>query len=259
MSAFYLADTQLAWRCADQGKIRAMSIIIAIETSSETASCALLNGDVIVARSSSGVRTHSQSILPMLQELLAEAGLSVAQCDAIAFGAGPGSFTGVRTACGIAQGLAYGADLPVLPLITLEAMALACHQRTGATEIVTVLDARMGEVYWAQYRYANGLQVLVAPALCAPGDVAPLPTDSPLSACGNGLSSYPDGFARHAFGTQAHPDIMPHASELAQLARSALAKGAAVAPAEAQPLYLRNKIAFTSAERLVINAAKAAS
>ena len=124
-----------------------MSIILAIETSSELASCALLNGDTLLARESSGVRTHSQSILPMVQELLAEAGLTLKQCDAIAFGAGPGSFTGVRTACGIAQGLAFGASLPVVPLVTLEAMALACHRQTGATEILAVLDARMGEVY----------------------------------------------------------------------------------------------------------------
>ena len=102
-----------------------MSIILAIETSSELASCALLNGATLIARESSGVRTHSQAILPMVQELLAEAGISLAQCDAIAFGAGPGSFTGVRTACGIAQGLAYGAGLPVLPLVTLDAMARA--------------------------------------------------------------------------------------------------------------------------------------
>jgi tRNA threonylcarbamoyladenosine biosynthesis protein TsaB len=92
-----------------------MPIILAIETSSELASCALLCGDVLLARASCGVRTHSQSILPMVQELLAEAGIALRDCDAIAFGAGPGSFTGVRTACGIAQGLAFGAGLPVVP------------------------------------------------------------------------------------------------------------------------------------------------
>ncbi|MEJ7806830.1 MAG: tRNA (adenosine(37)-N6)-threonylcarbamoyltransferase complex dimerization subunit type 1 TsaB, partial [Telluria sp.] len=160
-----------------------MPIILAIETSSEMASCALLSGAAVLSRQSSGVRTHSQSILPMVQELLAEAGVTLSQCDAIAFGAGPGSFTGVRTACGIAQGLAYGAGLPVLPLVTLDAMALACRQQTGATNVLAVLDARMGEVYWAQY---CGAQIVAGPVLCPPADVAPLPVEGALTACGNG-------------------------------------------------------------------------
>ncbi|MGB9109017.1 MAG: tRNA (adenosine(37)-N6)-threonylcarbamoyltransferase complex dimerization subunit type 1 TsaB, partial [Telluria sp.] len=147
-----------------------MPIILAIETSSELASCALFNSDAGAAasplsRETAGVRTHSQSVLPMVQELLREAGIKLADCDAIAFGAGPGSFTGVRTACGVAQGLAFGASLPVLPLVTLEAMAEACRARNGATEVLAVLDARMNEVYWAQYRYAGGAwHAVVAPA-----------------------------------------------------------------------------------------------
>lgn len=233
-----------------------MPIILAIETSSETASCALLSGTAVLTRESSGVRTHSQSILPMVQELLAEAGVTLAQCDAIAFGAGPGSFTGVRTACGIAQGLAYGAGLPVLPLVTLDAMALACRQQTGATDILAVLDARMGEVYWAQYR---GAELVAGPALCAPADVAPVAAEDPLTACGNGFAAYPDAFASAPYAAAALTAIMPHAQQVAQLAVAALAAGLAVPAAQAQPLYLRNKIAYTSAERLVINAAKAAA
>src|SRR5450759_3407814 len=135
-----------------------MSIIIAIETSTELASAALLHGDQVLTREVSGVQTHSQTILPMVQSLLAQAGISLAQCDAIAFGAGPGSFTGVRTACGIAQGLAFGLDLPVLPIVTLLAMAQACRESGLASDVLCVLDARMGEVYWAQYRYADGWQ-----------------------------------------------------------------------------------------------------
>ena len=236
-----------------------MSIILAIETSSELASCALLNGDTLLARESSGVRTHSQSILPMVQELLAEAGITLKDCDAIAFGAGPGSFTGVRTACGIAQGLAFGASLPVVPLVTLEAMALACHLQTGATEILAVLDARMGEVYWAQYRYGGGLKVVAEPALCAPVDVAPVAVDAPLAACGNGFSAYPEAFADRAYAAGALAAIMPHAADIARLGSLALAAGSAVPSAQAQPIYLRNKVAYTSAERQVINASKAAA
>jgi tRNA threonylcarbamoyladenosine biosynthesis protein TsaB len=233
-----------------------MPIILAIETSSELASCALLAGDAVISRESSGVRTHSQSVLPMVQELLREAGLGLSDCDALAFGAGPGSFTGVRTACGVAQGLAFGAGLPVLPLVTLEAMALACHERTGATELLAVLDARMGEVYWAQYRWADGLQTVSAPALCAPEAVAPLPAEG-LAACGNAFSAYPEAFAQRPFAAGALADILPHARELARLAAPAFAAGKAVPAAQAQPLYLRNKVAYTSAERQAINAAKA--
>ncbi|SFM17660.1 tRNA (adenosine(37)-N6)-threonylcarbamoyltransferase complex dimerization subunit type 1 TsaB [Rugamonas rubra] len=232
-----------------------MPIILAIETSSELASCALLRDDVVLSRESSGVRTHSQAILPMVQELLAEAGIALADCAAIAYGSGPGSFTGVRTACGIAQGLAFGANLPVVPVVTLDAMALACHQQSAAADILAVLDARMGEVYWAQYHYADGLRAVLAPALSAPEAVAP--QGSP-AACGNGLSAYAEAFAGRDFAAAAQPLVMPHAVQIAQLARLALAAGATVTAAEAQPLYLRNKIAFTSAERRDINAEKAA-
>lgn len=236
-----------------------MPNILAIETSAELASCALLAGDTVIVRSTPGVRSHSQSILPMVQQLLNEAGIALADCDAIAFGAGPGSFTGVRTACGVAQGLAYGAGLPVLPLVTLEAMAEACRTATGATEVLAVLDARMGEVYWAQYRFIDGgwLEV-VAPTLSAPQDVTPAPAAAGgLQACGNGFAEYAAAFAGMPFAQGALPGIVPHARELALLARGALAAGQGMPAAQAQPIYLRNKVAYTSAERQVINAAKA--
>jgi tRNA threonylcarbamoyladenosine biosynthesis protein TsaB len=233
-----------------------MPIILAIETSSELASCALLTGSTVIARESSGVRTHSQSVLPMVQELLAEAGVTLADCDAVAFGAGPGSFTGVRTACGVAQGLAFGAGLPVAPLVTLEAMAQACRERGGANEVLAVLDARMGEVYWAQYRFDNGWQVVLEPALSSPDAVVPVPAAG-LVACGNGFAAYPEAFAGKPFAQGALADVMPHARELALLAAPVVAAGHAVPADRAQPLYLRNKVAYTSAERQAINAAKA--
>ena len=242
-----------------------MPTILAIETSSELASCALLQGERVLYRESSGVRTHSQSILPMLQALLREAGLALQDCDAIAYGAGPGSFTGVRTACGIAQGLAFGAALPVLPVVTLEAMALACRQQCGATDIVTVLDARMGEVYWARYAFADAgsaagasaalASTLVPPTLSAPAGVGAHGTL--VSACGNGLAAYAPAFEASGFGAGIHPGIMPHAVQIGQLARIAFAAGAGLPARDAQPLYLRNKIAFTSAERHAMQHAKA--
>lgn len=239
-----------------------MPTILAIETSSELASCALLRGELVSSRDSSGVRTHSQSILPMVQSLLDEAGIQLSDCDAIAYGCGPGSFTGVRTACGVAQGLAFGAALPVVPVVTLDAMALACRQQYQTDEIVAVLDARMGEVYWAQYRYADGWHAVVAPTLCAPQGVRPQeasPQGKRLNACGNGFAAYEAAFAGQDFASGAHPGIMPHAIQIGQLARIAFAAGAAVSPARAQPLYLRNKIAFTSAERRDMQEAKAAA
>lgn len=231
-----------------------MSTILALETSSELASCALLRGDVVLSRSSSGVRTHSQSILPMVQELLAEAGVTLADCDAIAYGSGPGSFTGVRTACGIAQGLAFGASLPVVPVVTLDAMALACQQAHGAQQVLTVLDARMGEVYWAQYDLSDGVNTVVPPVLNAPAGVAP---QGDVSACGNGFAAYAEALAGLSCAAGADAAIMPHAVQIAQLARVAFAAGHFVSAAEAQPLYLRNKIAYTSAERLVMQEVKA--
>jgi tRNA threonylcarbamoyladenosine biosynthesis protein TsaB len=247
-----------------------MPTILAIETSSELASCALLRGETVISRVSEGVRTHSQSILPMVQELLAEAGIGLKDCDAIAFGSGPGSFTGVRTACGIAQGLAFGGGLPVVPVVTLDAMALACHQQHGAGEVLAVLDARMGEVYWAQYSFGGAggeggggsedagahdscssrLVTVLAPALSAPGDVRPQGAPVP---CGNGLSAYAE-----AFPAGGHATVMPHAAQIAQLAAIDFAAGKTMTAAEAQPLYLRNKIAYTQAERRDMAAAKAA-
>lgn len=235
--------------CQRGGLKYGMLTILAIETSSETASVALLRGDDVLSRVSSGVRTHSQAVLPMIQELLAEAGIGLPQCDAIAFGSGPGSFTGVRTACGVAQGLAFGGKLPAVPVVTLDAMALACHQQHGAAEVLAVLDARMGEVYWAQYRFDNGALVAVSPpVLSAPADVQP--QGSPVM-CGNGLSAYAEAFPAGGFA-----EVMPHAAQIAQLAAVAFAAGHTVTAAEAQPLYLRNKVAYTQAERRDMAAAK---
>ena len=229
-----------------------MSTILAIDTSTTLASVALLRGDIVVSRESSGVQTHSQMILPLLQEVLTETGITLAQCDAIAFGSGPGSFTGVRTACGIAQGLAFGANLPVVPVATLEVMAEACREVTGANDVLTVLDAQMGEVYWAQYRFDGGWQAISEPMLSAPTVVEPT---GDVIACGNGLVSYASVLNGRTFMQHAIPEIMPHARQVARLGRQAFSMGKTVNARDAQPVYLRNKVAFTTAERAA-NAAK---
>lgn len=223
-----------------------MPTILAIETSTGLASAALLHKGDSNELEAAGVQTHSVSILPMVQRLLADAGLSLAQCDAIAFGCGPGSFTGVRTACGVAQGLAFGAELPLLPVVTLEAMAEACRDASGATDVLTLLDARMGEVYWAQYRYQDGWQSVVAPALSTPEQVLPHGT---VVACGNGLHAFPAAWMDRPFAAKAQPEIGPSARYIARLAQRALAEGRGLAAHEAQPLYLRNQVALTTLER----------
>lgn len=232
-----------------------MSTILAIETSSELASAALLHDDVVTASEAAGVVTHSQTILPMVQALLANAGLALSDCNAIAFGSGPGSFTGVRTACGIAQGLAYGANIPLLPTVTLLALAQACREQTGASDVLATLDARMGEVYWAQYRFAGEWQSVIAPTLSTPADVTPI---GDVVACGNGLKAYEADFAPRDFFHGGLKDLMPHAAQVVTLGAIAWAQGRGVAAGAAEPLYLRNKIALTTIERLEKAAKEAA-
>ncbi|HEX2531829.1 MAG TPA: tRNA (adenosine(37)-N6)-threonylcarbamoyltransferase complex dimerization subunit type 1 TsaB [Burkholderiaceae bacterium] len=224
-----------------------MSTIIAIETSTELASAALLHDGQMLTREISGVQTHSQTILPMVQSLLSQAGIALEQCGAVAFGAGPGSFTGVRTACGVAQGLAFGLDLPVVPIVTLEAMAEACRGATGADDVLTILDARMGEVYWAQYRFDGEWRTMIAPTLSLPAAVVPA---DHVTACGNGIAAYPSVFEGTPFAANARQEIAPHAAQVARLACIALAQGKAVQARDAQPIYLRNKVALTSSERM---------
>ncbi len=220
--------------------------ILAIDTSTELASVALLHRGQLHSRESSGAQTHSASVPAMIQSLLADAGLKLSQCDALAFGMGPGSFTGVRTACGLAQGLAYGASLRVAPVITLMAMAEAARQSGAGDEVLSVLDARMGEVYWAQYRFDGQWRCVSEPTLSASSMV--VATGKPV-VCGNGLSAYPDGFAQLG-EVRRLPAIMPHAQSVAMLAVAMVNNDALLAPRDAQPLYLRNKVALTTAERM---------
>jgi tRNA threonylcarbamoyladenosine biosynthesis protein TsaB len=227
-----------------------LMMILAIETSSELASVALMCGDEMLVREASGVQTHSQTLLPMVQSVLAQAGVVLAECDALAFGSGPGSFTGVRTACGIAQGLAFGLDLPVLPIVTLQAMAQACREAAGGAEmpdILCILDARMGEVYWAQYHHSGTWRTVIEPTLSAPSAVVP---EGRVLACGNGLTAYASWFEARAFAHDARPDCMPHAAQVARLASNDFMLGKALPARDAQPLYLRNKVALTTSERL---------
>ena len=175
----------------------------------------------------------------MVQAVLAEAGLSLAQCSGIAFGAGPGSFTGVRTACGIVQGLAYGSDLPVVAVDTLAAAAQACRDALGCNTVLVVIDARMGQVYWGQYRWVAGTpaphwQTVVAPRLDLPAGVLPIDIGGEgMVSCGNGFAVHAAEFAHRWFATGARPDLMPHATAVAILGQGLFAAGHAVPAREA--------------------------
>ncbi len=224
-----------------------MPTILALETSSEIASVALFHRGRTLVRETAGVQSHSQSLLPMVQEVLNEAGLSLADCSAIAFGAGPGSFTGVRTACGVAQGLAFGADRPLVPVVTLLAVAEACRQKSGSTDFLPVLDARMGEVYWAQYRYEGKWEAIVSPTLSKPEAV--LSVGSVL-ACGSGFAAYPAAWIDAKWQRLVQCEEGPKASAIASLGALAFSRGESLPARMAAPLYLRNKVALTIAERL---------
>lgn len=229
-----------------------MTIILSIETSSETASVALLRDNDFLSRHSDSVQTHSQTVLPMVQALLAEAAISLAHVDAIAFGAGPGSFTGVRTACGVAQGLAFGAGLPVVPVVTLEALAQGCletHPRVR--NVLAVLDARMGEVYRAQYHWSDGWQTVLEPALASPaelqGQIAASTDD--LAICGNAAAAYADAMSSLLDLATVRLDAAPHARQVAVIGKRLFLQQRFVGPDHAQPIYLRNKVAQTIVER----------
>lgn len=227
-----------------------MSVIIAIDTSSDIASVAIMRGETIRSATSEGFTNHSLNVLPMLQKLLAKEGMTVADCSAIAFGCGPGSFTGLRTACGITQGMSFATSLPVIPVVTLEAMAETCRQQTGATDVLALLDARMHEVYWAQYRYENGQwKTLIEPCLTSASDV--IPKGTPVF-CGNGLSAYADELVTIVGNAPQYPDIYPHAEAIARLGKIRFEKGETVKVQDVTLLYLRNKVALKTAERLAL-------
>lgn len=220
-----------------------MTTLLAIETSTETASIALLSQGRVICRELSGVQTHSQGVLPAIQEILKEAGIALKQCDAIAFGCGPGAFTGVRTACGIVQGLAFGADLPILPIVSLHAMAESARGAQSEADMLCVLDARMGEVYWAHYRYQRqAWSQVTGPTLSTVEQVLVYMKSNEVAlVLGHGLAGH--------FASDKSVNKMPHAEQVARLAAIDFSMARQVDAAQAQPLYLRNKIALTTAER----------
>lgn len=218
--------------------------LLALETSTHHLSVALLMGDACLTRGETLAHGGSDRLLPWVQAMLAEAGATLQQLDGIAFGAGPGSFTGLRLACGVAQGLAFGADLPVVGVCTLEAMAFNAH----ADRVFACLDARMNEVYVAAYvRDADArFGCVMAPTVLPPESVA-LP-DGNWVAVGDGFAAYAEILQKVC--PQADLTIVPTAEAVARLALPRFARGEALPAASAAPLYVRDKVALTTAERL---------
>jgi tRNA threonylcarbamoyladenosine biosynthesis protein TsaB len=238
--------------------------LLAIDTSTEACSAALLlpGESQPRVREAQVSRAQAELILPMVEDLLTEAGLELAQLAAIAFARGPGSFTGVRLAASVTQGLAYGASLPVIPISTLAAVAAGVFVRdTEATHALVCNDARMGEVYWAIFDRqlhlgANG-EAVTPPSAVTPSTVTPstpvmppaaVATPSPearWALAGRGLAAYPEIIERwRASGVVTHVDDqrLPSARDVAVLARDALAAGRTVSAQEAIPVYVRDRV-----------------
>lgn len=226
--------------------MRAMQIL-ALETSTELGSCALWQEGQVMERRCPAGKPHSETLLPLIRELLADAGATFSALDGIAFGAGPGAFTGLRVACGIAQGLAVAGGQPVYPVVSLEAMALSA----GAANVLALLDARMGEVYAGAYRREDDSYVLAGDIrVGAPADLL-LPEAGDWLACGNAPAAYPALSERlAALGVPLLGDILPLAGSVARIAASRAVRGEGIDAALAAPLYIRDKVAKTVAERL---------
>jgi tRNA threonylcarbamoyladenosine biosynthesis protein TsaB len=221
--------------------------ILALETSTEYCSVALWLDGAESGRCEQVGQKHSQVLLPMVDELLRAAGIRLHEVDGIAFGAGPGSFTGVRIACSAAQGLALGAGKPVAGICTLHALAEAA----GRERVIAVLDARMAEVYYATYERRDGTwHTVCEPELCLPQD-APAVTGADWFGAGSGFLAHGEQLrARYAANLAATDEqAVPQAAAIARLAAPRFAAGKGVSAADVAPFYLRDKVALKTSER----------
>lgn len=221
--------------------------ILALDTSTEYLSLALMLDGAVLSKDVHAGQTHSQLILPMIGEMLSEADIQLREVDGIAFGAGPGSFTGLRIGCGVAQGLAFGANLPVAGISTLLALA----HGSGKDKVIACLDARMGEVYHGAYASSGDVWHEVSPpGLYKPEAVPPLNGEQWIGA-GSGWSAYGDTLnnAYRGIVTNTLPQAYPRATSIAALAEPIFMAGLGVPAAQAAPIYIRNKVALTMSER----------
>ncbi|MDR2990566.1 MAG: tRNA (adenosine(37)-N6)-threonylcarbamoyltransferase complex dimerization subunit type 1 TsaB [Burkholderiaceae bacterium] len=236
--------------------------LLAFDTSTERISAAVQRGDVRWRYDGAGGPNASAALIPALLDLLVQASLTLADLDALVFGRGPGSFTGLRTACAVAQGLAFGAALPVLPVDTLLAVAEDARRKSaphGAARVLALLDARMDQVYAAAYVWADGAWQAASSMTVGAPEALALPAAEPLDGAqpvdwvlaGNIFNSSADYAGRLPPPLRALPriDARPTADALLVLAPARLAQGLAVAAHDALPLYIRDRVALTTAER----------
>jgi tRNA threonylcarbamoyladenosine biosynthesis protein TsaB len=219
--------------------------IMAIDTSGDICSAALLCGGEVTQALELAPRRHGELILDMMAGLLGHAGLTLRALDALAFGRGPGSFTGVRIATSVVQGAAFGAGLGVVGVSTLAALAQGHLRESGHGRVLTALDARMGEVYWGSYEASDaGLMELRGEELVVRPQSIPSPVGGGWHGVGSGFAAYPVelGAALGAELVAAYPERFCEARDIAVLAQRACRDGLAVAPELALPVYLRDRV-----------------
>jgi tRNA threonylcarbamoyladenosine biosynthesis protein TsaB len=224
--------------------------VLAIDTSTEALSVALRSEQGTIERGLETARGHAEHILSLIDAVLGEAGLPLSQLDGIAAGVGPGSFTGVRISVAVAQGLSFGAGLPVAPITSLEALAFPAIE-TGADRVIACLDARMGEIYWGCFAAdgVRGVRALGALQVTA-ADGVHLPGAGRYRGVGRGFTAYPELAALARVDADARSlSALPNAADMARLGALRLAAGERVDPADLKPEYVRNKVALTEAER----------
>ena len=228
--------------------------LLALDTSTDTMSIAVQHGDAVFAHTGAGGAQASSTLIPAIESLMHQAGLQYAQLDAIAFGRGPGSFTGLRTACSVVQGLAFGANVKVLPVDTLMALAqeariLAASQGLDASRILATLDARMGEVYVDYYNFHSTLRsIYTGELLKKPQNLLENLNSTPTLLAGN-IRPALDAQLSQAALALPHIHCLPTARALLQLAPALIAAGGLLDAEFALPLYIRDKVALTTAER----------
>lgn len=221
--------------------------LLALDSSTDWVSVAAGDGVAWQQRDEPASNAHSERVMPLVREVLAAAGWQLRDLDAVAFGAGPGAFTGVRIACGVAQGLGLGARLPLVPIGTLEALAEEAWHVHGCERVLAVLDARMREVYVAAYRRSSdGWHCEQPPAVCKPADVT-VPQGA-WAGAGDGFAQYPALAARLDLAN-VHAAVRPTARAVATLAMPRVAASDTVAARDALPVYVRHRVALTRVER----------
>lgn len=219
--------------------------LLSVDTSTEACSAALLIDNQVIERYRLAPREHSHLILGMIDELLAEASMSASDLDALAFGRGPGSFMGIRIAAGVVQGIAFANELPVVHVSTLRSLAQVAHEQTGQDRIITAIDARMGEIYWAAWRRENeGFVEMIEESVCPP-EVLSVPADEAWAGAGTGWATYGEVLQASVGDrlTTVLAECYPTAASIARLAVPEVHAGNTVQASAAVPVYLRDKVA----------------